>query len=756
MKHCFTAMLLLFFTNAYAQQGFLFEQKNDVKIVIGTDTLKHGWVGGLNSPVFSRIDLNQDGVEDLYIFDRENTRSNTFLADNSTGTWQWKPAPQYEAFFPAKLDHWVLLRDYDGDGKKDIFSVEPLGLVVYQNITPAGGPVTFGPKRFLKQDTYGKNDAMLTGTYTLPAIADIDGDGDLDILSFDENDGTFVYHFKNKSQELFNNNDSLRFTKDAMSWAGIRRCTNAGLCNSFTFNNASNCKTNGTNHGGGASILALDLDNDSDKDILVGTDMCSDLVQMTNIGTSALASMNNASLNSVYPPNTTQAVVHNYPASYFEDVDFDGVKDLLVAPFIDNNKVEKVGMSKTSWFYKNMAVAGAAPVFVYQKDNFLQDKMIDVGEWSRPVFADIDADGDQDLLIGNYADTRQNQFLSTVSLFTNVGTATNPIFKLTDPDYLQFSQADIKDIKLQFGDVDGNGSKDLIIKYLHSSGAASYVDFIPNQAQPNLPYQFSRANQVRMALDTEGYDSPLFYDMDGDGDLDLLLGTYTQPPSLPNPGVIRYYKRVGADATSYQSWKIEDADFGGIPWDFPYRDIQPTIIDMNNDGKVDMVTVANSGRIEVYSDVMSNLTGNFTAYTDVLLNTINNVYEPSKFGQSLYSAFADLDGDSKPEAVIGTSGGGVVFLKNNSTVQLGVKENFAADLKLNVYPNPAKEIVNITAAENVEIVVFDAAGREVSIKTNGFGKQHQLNVAGLKPGVYFLKIATKDFRSTGRTFVVNK
>src|SRR5690606_5544355 len=202
---------------------------------------------------------------------------------------------------------------------------------------------------FLKQDTYNKHDQMITGTYALPAFTDIDGDGDMDILSFDENDGTFMYYFKNKSIELFNHTDSLRFTKDPMSWAGIRRCMTSTLCNAYTFNNATSCRTNGANHGGGASILALDLDNDGDKDLLVGADMCTDLVQLTNLGTPAAAFMNTNSLNTVYPPNTTQAVIHNYAASYYEDVTFDGKKDLLAAPFLDNNKVDKVGMSKTAW-----------------------------------------------------------------------------------------------------------------------------------------------------------------------------------------------------------------------------------------------------------------------------------------------------------------------------------------------------------------------------------------------------------------------
>ena len=67
---------------AYAQPGagFGFEYRpGNAKVVVGTDTLRHAWAGGLNTPQFSNIDLNADGQADLFAFDRESRRVYTFL-----------------------------------------------------------------------------------------------------------------------------------------------------------------------------------------------------------------------------------------------------------------------------------------------------------------------------------------------------------------------------------------------------------------------------------------------------------------------------------------------------------------------------------------------------------------------------------------------------------------------------------------------------------------------------------------------------
>src|SRR5690606_23122312 len=122
----------------------------------------------------------------------------------------------------------------------------------------------------------------------------------------------------------------------------------------------------------------------------------------------------------------------------------------------------------------------------------------------------------------------------------------------------------------------------------------------------------------------------------------------------------------------YQSWKLENKDLGKIPLNMEHAALQPYITDLNNDGKPDLATVTNSGRLEIYSDVLSNLNSTFQPYSHTVFNSERNTYEASRFGLNLFAAYTDLDGDDLPEAIIGTRAGGVVFLKNSSTINLGV------------------------------------------------------------------------------------
>lgn len=97
------------------------------------------WAGGLNATQFNTIDLNADGKDDLAIFDRTAERVITFLQGNST----YHYAPGFEIFFPEGLTNWMLLRDYNGDGRKDIFTGDKLGIKVYTNNTPIDGALTW-------------------------------------------------------------------------------------------------------------------------------------------------------------------------------------------------------------------------------------------------------------------------------------------------------------------------------------------------------------------------------------------------------------------------------------------------------------------------------------------------------------------------------------------------------------------------------------------------------------------------------------
>ena len=62
---------------------------------------------------------------------------------------------------------------------------------------------------------------------------------------------------------------------------------------------------------------------------------------------------------------------------------------------------------------------------------------------------------------------------------------------------------------------------------------------------------------------------------------------------------------------------------------------------------------------------------------------------------------------------------------------------------VNVYPNPAKEDLTIVNAENAQINIYDAYGKEVlSVeKASAFTK---LNISNLATGTYFVKIITNN------------
>ena len=44
-------------------------QNNDILVVKNEIELENPWTGGLNFTQFSNIDLNLDGIQDLFIFD---------------------------------------------------------------------------------------------------------------------------------------------------------------------------------------------------------------------------------------------------------------------------------------------------------------------------------------------------------------------------------------------------------------------------------------------------------------------------------------------------------------------------------------------------------------------------------------------------------------------------------------------------------------------------------------------------------------
>src|SRR5690606_36362834 len=163
----------------------------------------------------------------------------------------------------------------------------------------------------------------------------------------------------------------------------------------------------------------------------IGGVACENLVQMENKGTKNLARME--SFNPLFPASKA-ASFKLFPAAYYEDVTFDGIPDLLVAPNSNENEGD-LELQRSVWLYQNTGTADN-PTFTYQTDDFLQAQQIDLGEGAFPVFADISGDGLLDMLVGNNRANHDGRLVASISFYRNVGTATEPAFMLMTNDYL--------------------------------------------------------------------------------------------------------------------------------------------------------------------------------------------------------------------------------------------------------------------------------------------------------------------------------
>ena len=725
MKTIYKVILLisLLFNSSYAQM--IFNRDTSLSFFENGLPFKSALDGGINSGQFSNIDLNLDGVMDLIVFDRSGNKLNPYI--NNNGNYIY--APKYRNNFP-KIHDWILMRDYNLDGKNDIFTYSSGGMAVYLN-TSNNIDLEFTEVTQLVLSDYGSNFLNIyISPVDIPAISDIDYDGDLDVLTFSILGGFVEYH-KNQSMEIYGNCDSLIFEFSESCWGLFYEGLNSYILN------CQNCQCpqvnsnyNAKQKHAGSTILAIDIDNDNDKDLILGDISFNNLNILINGGDSQNAFM--VDIDSIFPQNfnnTLAANIQGFPAGYYIDVTSDGIKDLIVTTNSQNNSENY----ESCWLYENNG-QNNEPNFNFIQNNFLQADMLDFGTSAFPVFYDYNNDGLEDLIIGNYGyHNVNNDPTSSLALLENTGSDSIPSFNLIDRDWLNISSINLNtslnipalNLSPTFGDLDGDNNKDLIL-----GDADGKLHLFTNIGNNN----FQLSNPNFQNIDIGQFAQPQLIDVNRDGLIDIIIGE--------QDGTINFLPNNGSSNNPIFDTIIEN--WGGIDVDQSYISTgfsSPFLYDSS--GVYTLFVGSYSGNIYQFSNIENNIYGQFTE----LNSTVSNIWDGGKSALTL----KDINSDNNPEMIVGNLAGGISYFSSDSIFNdttILYNNNLNKNL-FSIYPNPNQNKVNISSTLNGEIKIYNLNGKIVKRKQK-ISEIETINISDLDKGIYLIK-----FLQNTKRFIIN-
>lgn len=735
LKQTFSIFFIFFLAWPGLQQAYgqrIIQAVQDIPLHTNGAALPMPWGGGLNAALLQTADLSGNGTEELISLDRSSQSMMVFVWQEE----QWQPQPDLLCLLPAGISNWFIMTDYDGDGLKDIFTFTAAGIRVFRNEAQAGQPASFSlVTETINYESNGRQVNLLVNSSDVPAIADVDGDGDLDILAYDPAGGGGLHYYRNMSMEETGTPGAFRYIRETRRWGGLSECA----CGVFAYNeeNCDNKRTGSrVEHAGGKSLLLLDVDGDGDLDLLNGFEECRELYILDNTGT------NTAPRFAGYRtqlPGSMAGIEMGYPAAFLLDADQDDRQDLIVSSQLGTNSSLQHDFSQSIWWYR-ISVEESGPAFSLQTKAFLQEDMLDAGENSIPAFMDIDADGDYDLLLGSYGLPQDDGFYAGLQLFENTGTASEPAFQLADDDFLQLKAQRFIGLQPQFVDFNGNGSLDLLLVATETTRFQRKAYVYLNSATARAPADFSTSTQLELPMTFSTQDNPFFYDFNRNGLPDLIIGRFD--------GSLSYYPNEGTAAAP--AFGEEVKGFLGIGLDNFRRNLVPSVTDFTGTGQPDLLLGDATGSIRLVENILAKTEDTVEAETLVLCESSNNQLSP--FGRRSWPTAVALRRPGNPLLVTGNVQGGLWLFETS-----GGSVEPEDPLQLRLFPNPA----SILAGQAYLRSNVDARVRLISVRGQVL---QELQVAarqtvpmpleGISPGMYLLQAESATGRRSAKLIVI--
>lgn len=623
---------------------------------------------------------------------------------------------------------------------------------------------------------------------------DIDADGDKDLFTFDSDTSLYYYRNTGTPQVPSFKLESIRYQGLSFSnwfaFADMDGDTDFDLFTGGADQTVKYYRNSGTPANASFELIVpelrtvtdtviyseancvptlCDIDNDGDKDFFTGQSLGT-ITYYENIGNASGFSFKFISdfwqnLIIISPALDNR---HGANAIEFVDIDNDLDFDLFWGDLF----------SKGIYFIRNDGTPSQPNVVIVDSLYPHNSPYISSG-YNSTRFVDMDADGDKDMFISVlYLSQNSKNF----SYYRNDGTVSAPVYTRITDNYL--NNVDVGgNSNLAFANVRGGESTpDLFI-----GNDFAKLSFFSNTGIPGAPEFNLEADSLSILSESFNY-SPAFGDIDGDGDQDMMLGSYikdslwffrnagtstsfsfvlearahqiglttlgqSSTPALVDidadndldlflggtNGRIIFYENTGSAnsfAFTFRSNFYSNIDAGD--------ESIPRFADIDNDGDKDLFIGKQDGKISFYRNSGSPASPSFTLVSD----TFGNI----NVDRNSCPDFYDYDADGDKDLFVGNSKGGIFFFRNDevssvSNASVSLPDNFSISQNFPNPFNPSTRIrIELKRSAVVRINVYDISGRivtpAVQLSLNAGVHDHIFDASGLSSGIYFLEASS--------------
>ncbi|MDD3638118.1 MAG: T9SS type A sorting domain-containing protein, partial [Bacteroidales bacterium] len=353
-----------------------------------------------------------------------------------------------------------------------------------------------------------------------------------------------------------------------------------------------------------------------------------------------------------------------------------------------------------------------------------------------PLLADLDGDGSNDLLVGNWGTYQFSWYVggtlfsrqqSQLSYFKGFSTDNTDVFQLENNNYGNLFSKNLRGLYPAAGDLNGDGLTDLLVG--NELGTVIYL-----QQQANGI--FWEAAESFMQIDVGSYSAPQLFDLDRDGILDLIVGK--------KDGTISFY--AGSETTIGIIFNRVTDFLGEVnvtDFNLSYDGYSTPKFFRTADDETMLLTGSEQGKLYLFEDIDDNLEGAFQA-SGRFEELFGFPAAKSDRGMRTSVEVLPPDEEGKHALIVGNYCGGLEFFNGTAEVLPGFSSlDYVQELKLS--PNPANEKVYVELPPQFEkhlnLEVFSLSGKLVKqLQLTSTTKAVELDISGFKPGVYLLRL----------------